>query len=198
MWPYRHINTPVEPVLAECQLPLCMKRELTGLHSSWLVTPGLTGHISGHWKPSLPPKNGKEIILCVYKLLKIERYGLRNVHHDCGEVERGKRRGILPLVTPCVQKRKTQNRQTILVPESQICQRCAGTSCRFPEALVSRRSYSQSIRTHRSQRRRRSPDNAGSQLKIENRLSKGTDLFTAETLNVSENCTTWELMWLLT
>ena len=74
------------------------------------------------------------------------------------------------------------NRQTSLVPESQICQRCGGTSCRFPVALVSRRSYFQSTQTHHSRHPLHSPGSAGFQLERENRLGKGPyHLFTAET-----------------
>lgn len=65
------------------------------------------------------------------------------------------------------------HRQTSLVPESQICQRCAGRSCRFPVALVSRRSYSQSTQTHHSRHPLHSPGSAGSQLERENRLGEG-------------------------
>ncbi len=89
-----------------------------------------------------------------------------------------KGKGMLPLVISFLQT----HRQTSLVPESQICQRCAGTSCRFPVALVSRRSYSQSIQTHHSQHPLHSPGSAGSQLERENRLGEGPyHLFTAET-----------------
>lgn len=73
-------------------------------------------------------------------------------------------------------------KQTSLVPESQICQRCAGTSCRFPAALVSRRSYSQSTQTHHSRHPLHSPGSAGSQLERKNRLGEGPyRLFTAKT-----------------
>lgn len=105
-----------------------------------------------------------------------------------------RKRNFAPGYTLCEEK-KNPNRQTILVPESQICQRCAGTSCRFPEALVSHRSYSQSTQTHRNRRRRHSPGNAGSQLEIENRLSKETYLSLAETLIVFGKHSTWEVMW---
>ena len=71
--------------------------------------------------------------------------------------------------------------KTSLVPESQICQRCAGTSCRFPVALVSRRSYSQSTQTRHSRHPLHSPGSAGSQLERENRLVEGPyNLFAAE------------------
>lgn len=75
-----------------------------------------------------------------------------------------------------------KHRQTNSVPESQICQRCAGTSCRFPVALVSRRSYSQSTQTHHSRHPLHSPGSAESQLERENRLGEGPyDLSTADT-----------------
>lgn len=97
---------------------------------------------------------------------------------ECGAVNRWKGKGMLPLVIPFLQT----HRQTSLVPESQICQRCAGTSCRFPVALVSRRSYSQSTQTHHSRHPLHSPGSAGSQLERENRLGEGPyHLFTAET-----------------
>ena len=65
------------------------------------------------------------------------------------------------------------HRQTSLVPESQICQRCAGTSCRFPVALVSRRSYSQSTQTHHNRHPLHSPGSAGSQLERREQVSGG-------------------------
>lgn len=75
-----------------------------------------------------------------------------------------------------------KHRQTNSVPESQICQRCAGTSCRFPVALVSRRSYSQSTQTHHSRHPLHSPGSAESQLERENRLGEGPyHLSTADT-----------------
>lgn len=67
------------------------------------------------------------------------------------------------------------------LPESQICQHCAGTSCRFPEALVSRRSYFQSTQTHHNRHPLHSPGSAGSQLKRENKLGEGAyQLLTAD------------------
>lgn len=84
---------------------------------------------------------------------------------------------MLPLVIPSF-----ANTQASLVPESQICQRCAGTSCRFPVALVSRRSYSQSTQTHHSRHPLHLPGSAGSQLERENKLGEGPcHLFTADT-----------------
>lgn len=96
---------------------------------------------------------------------------------DCGAVNQWKGKGMLPLVILFLQT----DRHTSLVPESQICQRCAGTSCRFPVALVSRRSYSQSTQTHHSRHPLHSPGSAGSQLERESRLGEGPYLFTAET-----------------
>lgn len=75
---------------------------------------------------------------------------------------------MLPLVIPSF-----ANTRTSLVPGSQICQRCAGTSCRFPVALVSRRSYSQSTQTHHSRHPLHLPGSAGSQLERENKLGEG-------------------------
>lgn len=78
------------------------------------------------------------------------------------------------------------HRQTTLVPESQICQRCAGRSCRFPVALVSRRSYSQSTQTHHSRHPLHSPGSAGSQLERENRLGEG--LYHLSTADTAADC----------
>lgn len=78
------------------------------------------------------------------------------------------------------------HRQTSLVPESQICQRCAGRSCRFPVALVSRRSYSQSTQTHHSRHPLHSPGSAGSQLERENRLGEG--LYHLSTADSAADC----------
>lgn len=72
-----------------------------------------------------------------------------------------------------VNGKMSANRQTSLVPESRICQRCAETSCRFPAALVSRRSYSQSTQTLRSQHPQHLPGSAGSQLEKKNWLGEG-------------------------
>lgn len=66
------------------------------------------------------------------------------------------------------------NNKTAWVPESQICQHCAGMSCRSPAAHVSHRSYSQSTQTRHSRRRLHSPGSAGSRLQREDRLKRGT------------------------
>lgn len=66
------------------------------------------------------------------------------------------------------------NNKTARVPGSQICQHCAGMSCRSPAAHVSHRSYSQSTQTRHSRRRLHSPGSAGSQLQREDRLKRGT------------------------
>lgn len=83
--------------------------------------------------------------------------------------------------------------QTSLIPESQICQHCGGTSCRFPVAPVSRRSYSQSTQTHHSPHPLRSRGNAGSQLERENRLGEGplSSVHSRDRSTLSEAC--WQL-----
>lgn len=79
-------------------------------------------------------------------------------------------------------EKEKESKQTSIIPESQICQRYAGTSYRFPAALVSHRSYSRSTQTHHSRHPLHSLGSAGSQLEKENKSGEGPyHLFTAET-----------------